>query len=430
MENLYREWSLDQDQLLWENRNESLPKLAALLGRGLKGVEARLEKLKDVNSPAYKRLFASNKKTSRQKENWKETEDDSEKKTKLVPVSEVLRRIQWDYSLSSSDFSLLHYDRVEDSVVESPMDAPNESIKGSSTSLVDALPEHRMLAIKYKEQIVWDREKKLDKVFSDGGIEHIIKTYDEWKRNKDANEEFLRQRQAQVDTHIRQILGLNRYDIFKTLSSELQSTLEDPSVSAKLEAERFVKASLALFQQARDDPSESLEPSFIPRSDIEAVECLSEMVALSPQARLRKHVLKELVIILSRLEGKPPPRAVADVDPFNRELPELSEDDLTETFVRGSGPGGQKINKTNNKVLLIHNPTQLRVECQETRSLQQNRKIARKRMRLKLDEFLNGSQSRTSVKAEKAATKKQKAKARARARNRKKAAAKESKEKS
>merc|ERR1712154_628646 len=91
---------------------------------------------------------------------------------------------------------------------------------------------------------------------------------------------------------------------------------------------------------------------------------------------------------------------------------------------RGSGAGGQKINKTSNKVLLIHKPTQLRVECQDTRSLQQNRKIARKRLRLKLDEFINGSQSRTSIEAEKKASKKAKAKARSRARNRKKAAAK------
>eukprot|EP00543_Licmophora_paradoxa_P004821 CAMPEP_0202456776 /NCGR_PEP_ID=MMETSP1360-20130828/13955_1 /ASSEMBLY_ACC=CAM_ASM_000848 /TAXON_ID=515479 /ORGANISM="Licmophora paradoxa, Strain CCMP2313" /LENGTH=126 /DNA_ID=CAMNT_0049076679 /DNA_START=76 /DNA_END=456 /DNA_ORIENTATION=+ len=102
------------------------------------------------------------------------------------------------------------------------------------------------------------------------------------------------------------------------------------------------------------------------------------------------------------------------------ELVELNESDLTETFVRGSGAGGQKINKTSNKVVLIHEPTQLRVECQDTRSLQQNRKIARKRMRLKLDEFLNGSESKIRVKAKKASTKKAKAKARNKARQRKK----------
>lgn len=44
----------------------------------------------------------------------------------------------------------------------------------------------------------------------------------------------------------------------------------------------------------------------------------------------------------------------------------------------GSGPGGQSINKTNNNVQLLHKPTGIQVKCQETRSLQQNRKNARK----------------------------------------------------
>lgn len=70
--------------------------------------------------------------------------------------------------------------------------------------------------------------------------------------------------------------------------------------------------------------------------------------------------------------------------------------------------------------MLLHKPTQLRVECQDTRSLPQNRKIARKRLQLKLDEFLNGSQSRANVAAQKAKTKKAKTKARARARQKRK----------
>lgn len=424
MENLYTEWSLEQDKILWENRSEPTTKLAALLGRGLRGVEARLSKLKDVNSPAYERLFAKKSKKER-KQDTLDNNMDVGKKAKLVPVSEVLRRIQWDYSLSEECFSLLHYDRVDDKVVESRLDAPNNSISGTSTSLVDALPEHRILAVKYKERIVWDREKKYDRVFSEGGIEEVIETYDEWKRKKDADEQWLGRRQMQMAHTVSQILGLDRYARFKSMSTDLQSTLENSSVSAKNEAEKYVELALGLFREAREDPISSLEPALIPRSDLEALDCLSELVALSPQAQLRNHVLKELSIVLDRLEGRPNPASTTD--PFQRELPEVSEEDITETFVRGSGPGGQKINKTNNKVLLIHNPTKLRVECQETRSLQQNRKIARRRLRLKLDEFIHGSQSRTSVKAEKAASKKQKLKARARARNRKKTAAEEGK---
>ena len=63
-----------------------------------------------------------------------------------------------------------------------------------------------------------------------------------------------------------------------------------------------------------------------------------------------------------------------------RVRPTLNEADLEESFVRGSGPGGQSINKTANNVQLRHKPTGIRVTCQETRSLQQNRIIARKNL--------------------------------------------------
>jgi protein subunit release factor B len=40
----------------------------------------------------------------------------------------------------------------------------------------------------------------------------------------------------------------------------------------------------------------------------------------------------------------------------------INEEDLIEKFVRGSGPGGQKINKTNNCVDLLHVPTGIRIK--------------------------------------------------------------------
>ncbi|KZT44209.1 RF-1-domain-containing protein [Sistotremastrum suecicum HHB10207 ss-3] len=64
----------------------------------------------------------------------------------------------------------------------------------------------------------------------------------------------------------------------------------------------------------------------------------------------------------------------------SRQVPILKEEDLEESFVRGSGPGGQSVNKTQNNVQLLHKPTGIRVSCQETRSLQQNRKIARENL--------------------------------------------------
>ncbi|VDM02591.1 unnamed protein product [Schistocephalus solidus] len=71
----------------------------------------------------------------------------------------------------------------------------------------------------------------------------------------------------------------------------------------------------------------------------------------------------------------------------------LQETDLEEQFVCGWGPGGQKINKTANCVILKHIPTGLIVKCQESRQLHRNRELARERLRLRVDELLNGEQS-------------------------------------
>ncbi|KAF8652727.1 hypothetical protein AX16_004226 [Volvariella volvacea WC 439] len=81
-----------------------------------------------------------------------------------------------------------------------------------------------------------------------------------------------------------------------------------------------------------------------------------------------------------------------------RKIPELREEDLEESFVRGSGPGGQSVNKTENNVQLLHKPTGIRVSCQETRSLSQNRKIARKWLLEKLDHLVNPGLSKEDMK--------------------------------
>ena len=53
------------------------------------------------------------------------------------------------------------------------------------------------------------------------------------------------------------------------------------------------------------------------------------------------------------------------------------ERDLTERFIRGSGPGGQKVNKTSSCVQLRHIVSGIEVKCQESRSLMANRVQAR-----------------------------------------------------
>ncbi|PIL30526.1 hypothetical protein GSI_07226 [Ganoderma sinense ZZ0214-1] len=103
-----------------------------------------------------------------------------------------------------------------------------------------------------------------------------------------------------------------------------------------------------------------------------------------------------------------------------RVIPELKEEDLEESFVRGSGPGGQSVNKTENNVQLLHKPTGIRVSCQETRSLKQNRKLARKILLDKLDAIYNPGLSKQEM---------QKAKQIERERRRRKKAKKKQREK-
>ncbi|XP_037891649.1 probable peptide chain release factor C12orf65, mitochondrial [Glossina fuscipes] len=84
-------------------------------------------------------------------------------------------------------------------------------------------------------------------------------------------------------------------------------------------------------------------------------------------------------------------RAKQDVD-YSR-YPTLNEDDLEEHFTRGSGPGGQSVNKTSNCVLLRHIPTNLVVKCHTHRLASKNRKEARKLLLEKLDMHFNGENS-------------------------------------
>ncbi|MDE3084197.1 MAG: peptide chain release factor-like protein [Verrucomicrobiota bacterium] len=51
-------------------------------------------------------------------------------------------------------------------------------------------------------------------------------------------------------------------------------------------------------------------------------------------------------------------------------------EDVEEKFIRGSGPGGQKINKTSSTVCLRHVPTGIEVRVQRERSQSANRALA------------------------------------------------------
>jgi len=69
------------------------------------------------------------------------------------------------------------------------------------------------------------------------------------------------------------------------------------------------------------------------------------------------------------------------------------EQDLDEHFIRGSGSGGQKINKTSSCVQLIHRPSHIEIRCQKTRSQADNRYWARRDLCEKIEEQQLGEKS-------------------------------------
>jgi protein subunit release factor B len=80
---------------------------------------------------------------------------------------------------------------------------------------------------------------------------------------------------------------------------------------------------------------------------------------------------------------------------------QVFEKDILESFISGSGSGGQKINKTQNCVYLKHVPTKIEVKCQKDRSREANRFFARRELLEKIKEKILAIPSKKSLKEEK-----------------------------
>ncbi len=77
------------------------------------------------------------------------------------------------------------------------------------------------------------------------------------------------------------------------------------------------------------------------------------------------------------------------------------EKDIVEKFIRSSGKGGQKVNKSSTCVYLKHLPTGIEVKCQEEREQALNRFLARRLLVEKIEEIIKGRESARRQKIEK-----------------------------
>lgn len=92
----------------------------------------------------------------------------------------------------------------------------------------------------------------------------------------------------------------------------------------------------------------------------------------------------------------------------------LSEDDIEEKFIKSSGRGGQKVNKSSTCVQLKHLPTGIIVKYQKERSQNLNRFFARRELVARIDNLTNREKSKEKIKAEKIARQKKRRKRRTR----------------
>lgn len=79
----------------------------------------------------------------------------------------------------------------------------------------------------------------------------------------------------------------------------------------------------------------------------------------------------------------------------------ITPETLIEKFIHGSGSGGQKINKTASCVYLKHATSGIEVKCQQQRSRELNRFLARRELCERLEEIRDGKKSARTMAREK-----------------------------
>eukprot|EP00520_Triparma_pacifica_P010274 CAMPEP_0118635310 /NCGR_PEP_ID=MMETSP0785-20121206/2009_1 /TAXON_ID=91992 /ORGANISM="Bolidomonas pacifica, Strain CCMP 1866" /LENGTH=425 /DNA_ID=CAMNT_0006526337 /DNA_START=73 /DNA_END=1350 /DNA_ORIENTATION=+ len=388
-ENSYKPYTLDEDTLLYKNRRLPPHELATLLKRGERSVSKRLEHITDVNTNGYRRLFCSSASASGVEPEPIETN------MKLTKCSDVLNRIKFDHGLPESDFNVEVFDRVDGVTETVPFTQENKSVSGNERQFVFAIPEHRITAVYYRERLVWGREERVDLIKS---IYEVIGGYDEWEKERKRERMKIQADINEASFKLKLEAGKDVWEVWERALTLLAEDMETKGDGfRRFELEKFITGLLEA----------------VPFS--ESLSTYLSSLAKKGHGDYFSRIAMEIRRQSSDDDALPSMQHAGMI-----EMVTLEEKDIEESFVRGGGAGGQKVNKTASKVVLLHNPTGVRVACQKTRSLEQNRKIARKLLREKVDEFLRGGEARSSVKAEVKRAKKAKNKARSARRRRKK----------
>ncbi|VEL25305.1 unnamed protein product [Protopolystoma xenopodis] len=104
------------------------------------------------------------------------------KKSSMKTAEQVINRILWDEKIPQAEITIGYLDRFL-GIVEKPFASFSWEPLDSIDYYTFAVPKHRIQYFKYKNLIIWDKRKRLDKVFGSIGsgitIEEIIRNYDD-----------------------------------------------------------------------------------------------------------------------------------------------------------------------------------------------------------------------------------------------------------
>ena len=118
----------------------------------------------------------NSKSHSKQKKNNKITAGETptcNKKPPMKTATDVINRIQWDEKLHPEDFTVGYLDRFL-GVIENSYSSFNwEDITLVDESIL-AIPRHRIQYFKYHDEIVWNKNNRLDTVFGSTGSKQTI----------------------------------------------------------------------------------------------------------------------------------------------------------------------------------------------------------------------------------------------------------------
>ena len=114
------------------------------------------DKTKNITSKCHK---SRNKVTGSEK---------PKKKSPMKTATDVINRIQWDEQLNPSHFTVGYLDRFL-GIVENSFNSFDWEDVTSQDPTVLAIPKHRIQYFKFHDEILWDKNKRVDCVFGSTG---------------------------------------------------------------------------------------------------------------------------------------------------------------------------------------------------------------------------------------------------------------------